>query len=173
MSASYLQERSVESSAVKRRIYVWYVECVIQWDCYSSYVKIRCQEKANGDCNRLRMLFFVCQWSVNRSHESWVCKWLTNRVTNPNPVRSHSHTWQYNSNFIIRETEIPANSSEHGLSRETNSCSASQHILSDLLNLMVHYGLKHMQVQGMVVSYGFTLFNEFIILYAIQNKIFF
>jgi hypothetical protein len=36
----------------------WYLECVIQWDCYSSCVKIRCQETDSGDCNRLRTL--VC-----------------------------------------------------------------------------------------------------------------
>jgi hypothetical protein len=28
----------------------WYLACVIQWDCYSSCIKIRCQESANGTC---------------------------------------------------------------------------------------------------------------------------
>jgi hypothetical protein len=36
-----------------------YLECVIQWDYYSSCVKIRCQETASGDCNRLRTLVGV------------------------------------------------------------------------------------------------------------------
>jgi hypothetical protein len=30
---------SCKSAAVKRRLYVWYLECVIQWDRYSSCVK--------------------------------------------------------------------------------------------------------------------------------------
>jgi hypothetical protein len=50
MAASQLQVCSVESPAVKRSLSV----CVSQWDCYSSCVKIRCQETASGDCNRLR-----------------------------------------------------------------------------------------------------------------------
>jgi hypothetical protein len=41
MAASYLQEWSVESTVVKTRLYVWYLECVIQCGYYSSYVKIR------------------------------------------------------------------------------------------------------------------------------------
>jgi hypothetical protein len=57
------------SAAVKRRLYVWYLECVIQWDCYSSCVKIRCQETASGDCNTQRTLVCVCQWSANCSSE--------------------------------------------------------------------------------------------------------
>jgi hypothetical protein len=32
------------------------LECVIQWDCYSSCVKIRRQERNGGDCSRLRRL---------------------------------------------------------------------------------------------------------------------
>jgi hypothetical protein len=32
----------------------------------------------------------VCQWSVKCSHESWMYKWSINRVTNANPVYSHS-----------------------------------------------------------------------------------
>jgi hypothetical protein len=73
----------------------WYMECVIQWDYYSSYIKIRCQETATGECNILRILVGVCQWPVTCSHESWVYKWSINRVANPNPVYSHSLTWQY------------------------------------------------------------------------------
>jgi hypothetical protein len=45
---------------------VWYLECVIQGDCYSSCVKIRCQEADSGDCNRLRTLVCV---TVNCSVE--------------------------------------------------------------------------------------------------------
>jgi hypothetical protein len=81
--------------AVKRRFYAWYLECVIQWDCYKSCFKIRCQETASGDCNRLRTLVCVCQWSVKCSHESWVYKWSINRVNNEMPVYSHPYTWQY------------------------------------------------------------------------------
>jgi hypothetical protein len=39
----------------------------------------------------------VCQWSVNCIHESWVSEWSINLFTNPNPVCSHSYTWQYSS----------------------------------------------------------------------------
>jgi hypothetical protein len=83
-SDSWLQECSDENPAVERR----YLECVIQWDC----VKIRCQEMASGDCNRLWTLVRVCQWSVKCGHESWVYKWSTNRVTIRNPVYSHKLT---------------------------------------------------------------------------------
>jgi hypothetical protein len=40
----------------------WYMEYVIQWNCYSSCVKIRCQETDSGDCNIVRTLVCV---SVN------------------------------------------------------------------------------------------------------------
>jgi hypothetical protein len=86
---------SGESPAVNRGLNMWYLGSVIQWDCCSSCVRIRCQETASGECNRLRTLVCVCQWSVKCSHESWVYKWSTNRVTNPNPVYSDSYTWQY------------------------------------------------------------------------------
>jgi hypothetical protein len=49
MAASHLQEYSVESLAVKRRIYVWCLACVIQWGCYGSYVEIVCYETASGE----------------------------------------------------------------------------------------------------------------------------
>jgi hypothetical protein len=70
------------------------LKCVIQWDCYSSCVKIRRHETANGHCKRPRTLVCVSQWSVKCSHKSWVYKWSINRVANPNPVYSHSYTWQ-------------------------------------------------------------------------------
>jgi hypothetical protein len=54
---------SCKSAQLKVRIYVWYLER----DCYSSCVKIRCQETISGDCNRLRTLVCVCQWSVKCS----------------------------------------------------------------------------------------------------------
>jgi hypothetical protein len=79
---------SCKGAVANRRIYMRYLECVIQWDCYSSCVKIRCQGRARGDCNTLRTLVCVCQWSVKCSHESWACKWSINRVTNPSPVYS-------------------------------------------------------------------------------------
>jgi hypothetical protein len=81
-----------KNAAVKRWIYVWLFGCVIQWDSYSSCVKIRCQDTANGDCNPLRTLFFVCQWFVKCSHELWVCKWSWKLFTNPDPIYSQ-HTW--------------------------------------------------------------------------------
>jgi hypothetical protein len=72
----------------------WYLESVIQWERYSSSVKTSCQDTANGDRNRLRPLVCVCQWSVKCSHDSWACKWSLNRVTNTNPVYSHTrNTW--------------------------------------------------------------------------------
>jgi hypothetical protein len=74
---------------------LWYLVCVIQWYCYSSCVKIRCHEKVSGDCNRLRTLVCVYQWSVKCSQESSVYKWSINRVTNPNLVYSHLYMWQY------------------------------------------------------------------------------
>jgi hypothetical protein len=95
-------------SGLKRRLYVWYLESVIQWDCYSSCVKVRCQETASGDCNRLRTLVCVCQWSLKCSHESWVYKRSINRVTNPNPVNSHTLTrddiWMYILILILAES---------------------------------------------------------------------
>jgi hypothetical protein len=41
-----------------------YLECVIQWDCYSSRAKIRCKETDSGDCNRLRGHKCLQQWTV-------------------------------------------------------------------------------------------------------------
>jgi hypothetical protein len=79
--------------------YVWYLECVIEWDCYSSCVKIHCEEMANRDCNRLRTLVCVCPWSAKCRHKSWVYKWSINRVTNPNPIYSHLYMWQYVKNY--------------------------------------------------------------------------
>jgi hypothetical protein len=43
-----------KSAAVKVGLYVWYLECVIQWDSYSSCVKIRCQETDSGCSNGRR-----------------------------------------------------------------------------------------------------------------------
>jgi hypothetical protein len=79
---------SCKSAAVKRRLYVWYLEWVIQCDCYSSCAKIRCQETASGDCNRLRTLDCECQWTVKCSHEWWIYKRSINRITNPDLVYS-------------------------------------------------------------------------------------
>jgi hypothetical protein len=75
----------VESPAVKRRLHVWYLVSIILWDCYSYCVKICCQETPSGDCNRLRTLVSVSQWSVKCSHESWVYKWSINPISNPKP----------------------------------------------------------------------------------------
>jgi hypothetical protein len=39
---------------------------VKQWDCYSSCVKIRCQETESGDCNRLTLVFAAVNCKVRR-----------------------------------------------------------------------------------------------------------
>jgi hypothetical protein len=55
------QKYSGKSATMKRRVYMWYLECVIQWYCYSSCVKVLCQETASEDYNRLRTLVRVSQ----------------------------------------------------------------------------------------------------------------
>jgi hypothetical protein len=81
---------------------------VIHSDCYSSCVKIRCQETDSGDCNRLGTLVCVCQWSVKCSHASWVYeyKWLINLFTNPNFVYSHSYAWPYEWSCLLGCTAV-------------------------------------------------------------------
>jgi hypothetical protein len=63
LSNCWMQFSGDDGLAVKRRVYAFYspviLECVFQWDCYSSCVKIRCQETDSGDCNRLRTLVFA------------------------------------------------------------------------------------------------------------------
>jgi hypothetical protein len=44
---------SCKSTAAKR-FYASYVDCVIEWDFYSSCVRIPCQETTSGGCNRMR-----------------------------------------------------------------------------------------------------------------------
>jgi hypothetical protein len=62
--------RIIESSSVELKVWLWkehflyavvqwYLACVIQWDCYSSCIKIRCQESASGACIELRTLMDV------------------------------------------------------------------------------------------------------------------
>jgi hypothetical protein len=76
---------SCRSAAVKRRLYMWYLECIIQWDCYTSFcAKILCHETASGDCNRLRILVRVRQWSVS-AITSCVFTWSINPKSNPKP----------------------------------------------------------------------------------------
>jgi hypothetical protein len=104
-SPQFSWEFSSVRKAVKKRVScmsdhlkVWLFKrrlCVIQRNCYSSNVKILCQEMASEDCNRLRMLVYVCQWSVKCSHNSRVYKSAINWVTNPNLVSLHPCTWQY------------------------------------------------------------------------------
>jgi hypothetical protein len=60
-----------------------------QWDCCSYYVKIHCQETASGDCNRLRTLVCVWQWSIKCSHKSWVNKLSINPISS---VKAHRQT---------------------------------------------------------------------------------
>jgi hypothetical protein len=78
IAASQLVVRWVLYGRLKRnlvaRVRLWREDfmCVIQWDYYSSCVKIRFQETDSEDCNRLRTLVCVCQWSVKCSHKSWV-----------------------------------------------------------------------------------------------------
>jgi hypothetical protein len=90
-----VKKKSVARVHLWRENFMWYLEYVIQWDCYSSCVKIHCRETASGDCNTLRILVCAWQWSVKCSHESWVYKWSINLVTNPNPTYSHPYMWQY------------------------------------------------------------------------------
>jgi hypothetical protein len=71
MNASQLRVSSVRE-AVKRRLYMWYLEFVIQWDCYSSCVKIRCQETASWDCN-----------SVVTSREGLSGHWIESPIQTP------------------------------------------------------------------------------------------
>jgi hypothetical protein len=80
---------SWKSGYEEKTLCVIFLDCVIQRDCYSSCVKICCQEMARGDCNRLRTLVCVCKWSVKCGHELWVYKWSINWVTNPNPTKTH------------------------------------------------------------------------------------
>jgi hypothetical protein len=88
------EKSQLRECGCRKKLYVWYLACVlvIQWDYHSVCVKIRCLETASEDCNRLRTLVFVCQWSVKCSHESWVYKWSINWVTTHKP-------WQYNKNL--------------------------------------------------------------------------
>jgi hypothetical protein len=68
----------------KEDSYVWYLECVIQWDCYSSCAKIRFQETASGDCNRLRTLVRVSDlYTVITCH---VLTLSINPRSNPNTL---------------------------------------------------------------------------------------
>jgi hypothetical protein len=46
------------------------------------------------------------QWSVKCSHESWVYKWAIDPVMNPNPVYSHTYTWQYVSVSILNVPQL-------------------------------------------------------------------
>jgi hypothetical protein len=72
---------------------------VIQWDCYSSCVRIRCQETDSGDCNTLRILVCVAvNWGSNDGVTvvySATCEWSINPIMQ-NPVYNHAHTntWQ-------------------------------------------------------------------------------
>jgi hypothetical protein len=81
----------------EEKTYVWCLKCVIQWDCYSSCVKICCQEMANGNCNRLRTVVCVTQtvkWGNSDSVIiicSTTCKWSLNPFTDPNPIYNHTH----------------------------------------------------------------------------------
>jgi hypothetical protein len=79
--------------------------------------KIRCQETAIGDRNTLRTVVCVCQWSVKCNDESCVYKWAIHPLTNPNPVYSHTYTWQYFETF-----ERLAHSLTHGAEPFLRSC---------------------------------------------------
>jgi hypothetical protein len=54
-----------------------------------SLCRSRCQETASGDCNRLRSLVCVCQWSVKCSSE-WCIQVVNKSISNPHPVYSHT-----------------------------------------------------------------------------------
>jgi hypothetical protein len=51
------------------------------------------QATASGDCNRLRTLVCVWQWFVKCNNGLYKC--AINPITNPNPIYSHSVTWQW------------------------------------------------------------------------------
>jgi hypothetical protein len=97
----------VESSAAKRRLYVCCSTAIFGvWfsETYSSCVKIRCQETATGDCNRLRTLFAAVNCKVRRLAGSAVIalssEWCVLGVNKSNyqihtPSKSHPYTWQY------------------------------------------------------------------------------
>jgi hypothetical protein len=57
----------------------------------------RCQETASGNCNRLRTLVCVCQWSVKCSFEECIQVVNKSNSSNPYPVYSHTplNTWEY------------------------------------------------------------------------------
>jgi hypothetical protein len=50
---------SCRNAAVNSKFYMWYLKCVIQWDCYRSFVKIRCQEMASGGRNKPNIIVSV------------------------------------------------------------------------------------------------------------------
>jgi hypothetical protein len=54
-----------------------------------SLCRSRCQETVNGDCNRLRTLVCVCQWTLNVV-PSCEYNWSINPISNPYPVYSHA-----------------------------------------------------------------------------------
>jgi hypothetical protein len=97
------EEESCKGAAAKRRLHMWYLDCVIQCDSYSFCIKIRCLEKPCEVSNILRTLVWVCQWSVKFSHESWENKWPLYPFTSLNHFNSHKRkSWQYIVTFITR-----------------------------------------------------------------------
>jgi hypothetical protein len=70
-----------------------YLECVIQWDCHSSSVKIRYQETTSGDCTRLRTLVFA---AVNcKVRRLAVVKYIQFIQSILRLIVTHPYTWQY------------------------------------------------------------------------------
>jgi hypothetical protein len=57
-----------------------------------SLCRSRCQETASGDCNRLRTLVRVCQWSVKWTRSSEWCMQVVNKYNSYNryPIYSHA-----------------------------------------------------------------------------------
>jgi hypothetical protein len=70
-------------------IYMWYLECVIQRDCYSS----RVNKPVKTSADRLGRL--VWRQQCNTLIVVTTSRLLLNQSTNPNPVFSQWHTWQY------------------------------------------------------------------------------
>jgi hypothetical protein len=69
--------RIIECSSVELKVWLWreeftcvivplYLEYLIQCECYSSCVKIRCQETDSGCCNILTLIFVALNCKARR-----------------------------------------------------------------------------------------------------------
>jgi hypothetical protein len=88
----------------------WYLECVVQWDCYNNCGKTGYQETSGEDRGRLCELWL--QWNL-KCVGQWECcnclwrpsvggQWIRYPIWNP--VERHSNTWQYLKHLCLWET---------------------------------------------------------------------